>query len=370
MKVATNMFCSEGADLLLDAKEEGLELKGIVCPFIELPALKQILEIVSIKKLRIITDKGTIGTWYKQFKAGIIPGKDGDTPTKPQSLDWMKSLIAKSKMNHNLKVKINGKTFSVDIHIEEYKDVHMKLYVFDKGFVNTSANITDAGILLRHLEMGVLVTEKDNKLQVEIIKQWFEDRWKNNESSCLAIRVEKTMYFAKKIIENVLEKEINANRKKHGNSEFYFSNRLFCFGCDECRNGKIIKRKLKFENKKYEEIICTGCDKILNKIRKFMPNVIQEISHEGRIIWRISKKDYNEKNTYLYYYELYDSDELTVSFDLTDDGSIDKIIQSLIASKIEDTQICLSCGNVVKLDHQWCSTCGHQLKNNVIFLDK
>ena len=370
IRVATNMLCSEEANLLHDAKRVGLKLQGIVCPFIDLPALKRILENVSTKEIRIITEEATVGKWYKFFIDGKIPEKPDEELIKDKTLKWIKTLKSTSKTSHVMIVKIKNDLKTINVHIEGTQEVHTKLYIFNKGFVITSGNITDGGTFLRHLEMGVMITNEDNKLQVDIVKEWFEERWNGEESSCLAIQVEKTMDFSKKIIEKTLKKEIEDNQKKHGLGEFFFSNRLFCFGCDEERMGEIITRKIKIEKKQYQEVICKGCDNILSKIRKYMPTLVQEVSHEGIIIWRISKKYYKEKNTYLYYYDLYDEDDYSVSFELTDDGSIDKLIQSLIASKIEDTQICLSCGNSVKLNCLWCPYCGVQLKDNLIFIDK
>lgn len=365
MKVATNMLFSEEANLIIYAKRLGLNLIGIVCPFIELPPLKHILENNSSNDIRIITSKGTIGKWYKQFKAGKTPGKKGDHPTKDQSLDWIKKLNSIGENSHILITKTNKRKIKVYVNVEKDIYIHTKLYVFDKGFVITSGNITDFGTLMRHLEMGVLVTEKDNKLEVEIVKRWFENRWNHIERSCLALRVEKTMDFAKKIIEKALEKEIQENQKKQENSEFYFSNRLFCFGCDEGRNGKIITKKVKIDGGNYEEIICDGCDQILNKIRKFLPTMAQEISHEGRLVWRISKKYYDFKYTHLYHYEKYDKDDFTISFDVTDNGSIDKLIRALVASKIESGYVCLNCGDALKPDFKICPSCGTSVKINI-----
>jgi len=366
MKVATNMFGAEGANLIIKANELGLNLNGVVCPFIELSALKNVLRNVTSKTIKVITSKGSIGKWYRYYKMGKIPAKDGDPPRRELSIDWIKNLTSKGNDKHELTALINGKQITLKIHAYPKDTLHTKLYVYDTGFVITSGNITDQGLLLRHLELGILVTEDDNKLEVDIVKHWFENRWNGKERSCLAIRIEKTMDFAKKIIEKVLEKEIKENQKKHGKPEFYFSNRLFCFGCDEGRNGQIITRTVKIENKNYKEIVCEGCDKILSKIRKFMPVLAQEISHEGSIVWRISKKYYNEKNTYLYRYNKFDEVDETISFDITDNGSIDKLIQTLVASKIEGAYICLNCGNVIQSNFQICPYCGISVNKQLI----
>ncbi len=367
MKVATNRIFSESADLLLDARRNRYKLLGIVCPFIELQILKEILNQFNYDGLRIITDKGTIGSWFKQIKNGETPGKQKDDGTylSPKRLDWIESLKSVADESFQLIVKIDWKKIIVNIQVEPPKKLHTKLYVFDKAFVVTSANITDEGSLIRHLEMGVLITETDNRLQTEIVKNWFEDRWTRAERSCLALKVQITLELAKKIIDEVLKEEIEENQKLHSNSENYFSNRLFCFGCDEERNGEIRSYRLILRNKSYIEIICQGCAKIFDKIRIFMPSIVQEMSHEGRIIWRISADDYNDRNTYLYRFEKYDSDNNSVAFDLTDNGSIDKIILYLIASNIEDMQICMSCGKSVRLDSSYCPFCA---SNNILIL--
>lgn len=365
MKVATNMFGAEDANLIIDANELGLKLNGVVCPFIELGALEDLLRNVTSKTIKVITSKGSIGKWYKYYGMGKIPAKGGTPARRELSLDWIQNLTSKGSDKHELTSLTNGKQIVLKIHAYPEDKLHTKLYVYDKGFVVTSGNITDKGLLFRHLELGILVTEDDNKLEVEIVKQWFENRWNGRERSCLAIRIGKTMDFAKKIIEKVLEKEIKENRKKHGKPEFYFSNRLFCFGCDEGRNGKKITRKVQIENKNYEEIVCEGCDQILNKIRIFMPTLAQEMSHKERVVWRISKKYYDDKYTHLYHYKKFDEDDDTISFDITDNGSIDKLIQALVASKIEGACICLNCGDVIQSNFQICPYCGISVKTHL-----
>jgi len=365
MKVATNMFGSEEANLLLDANETGLKLTGIVCQLIDLVGLKSILSDIKTNHIKIITRKGTVGSWYKQYNKGEIPEKKGRYARAPLPLDWIKNIKSTSKTSHKMEVQFEKRKIDIEIHTVPGDDLHTKLYVFDKGFVITSGNVTEHGTFLRHLEMGVLITDRDNKLEVEIVKQWFEDRWNDKERSCLGIRVCKTMDFAKKIIEKSLREEIQENKKKHEDSEFYFSNRLFCFGCDEGRNGKIIEREIKIDGKKYHEQICKGCDQVLKKIRNFLPNFVQEISHEGRIVWRISKEYYENKYTWLYHYDTYDEDNNTISFNMTDNGSVDKVIQALVASKIESAYICLNCGGPLQKNYQICPNCGGSTKTHL-----
>ena len=73
--VATNKLFSEEANLQLDANKLGLKLIGIVCPLIELIALKDVISSASSTNIRIITRKGTIGNWYQQYNSGYIPKK-------------------------------------------------------------------------------------------------------------------------------------------------------------------------------------------------------------------------------------------------------------------------------------------------------
>lgn len=138
--------------------------------------------------IRIITRKGTVGKWYQQNNLGHIPAKTGQYARGPLKIDWIDDLTSTSKTSHILKATIDGKHFIIEVNTIPGDELHTKLYVYDRGFVITSGNITEHGTLLRHLELGVLITEDDNELEVEVVKQWFEDRWIGAESSCLGIR--------------------------------------------------------------------------------------------------------------------------------------------------------------------------------------
>src|SRR5215204_7268734 len=74
-----------------------------------------------------------------------------------------------------------------------------------------------------------------------------------------------------------------------------FSGRGFCFGCDEGRNGRVIHRKRSFSsnpNREFDEVICEGCDMIMDLFRLYIPEVIQTLSHEGIMIWIIESRVY------------------------------------------------------------------------------
>jgi hypothetical protein len=70
---------------------------------------------------------------------------------------------------------------------------------------------------------------------------------------------------------------------------------FFCYGCDEGRNGYLIKirRKLSIGIIIMEEA-CVGCMSLLDSIRLFSIPFAQVCSHEGLIIWAISPGDYYE----------------------------------------------------------------------------
>lgn len=99
-----------------------------------------------------------------------------------------------------------------------------------------------------------------------------------------------------------------------------FSDRAFCFGCDEGRHGKVINRKRAFANvipdpdpdpnsypylksypRFYDEVICEGCDTVMRLFRLYIPEVIQTYSHEGFVVWII------ETRIYLAWKEWFDS---------------------------------------------------------------
>ena len=361
MQVATNMFGAETANLIVDAKMKGLKLIGIICPIINLDALYEIIRTSEFVQQRIITEISTIKKWQKQIKLGKIPAKEYEGE---YSLDWIKSLDKKqnpyndqkkvtSEWDENvyfLKGKSEGTAFEIEIHTQEQYAIHTKLYVYDKGIVITSGNITYHGTFLRQIELGVLITQEDNELEVQVVKELFENNWVGIFGSCEGIRRRILHKGAEQLLNSLLSNEIEKNRMLYGKeikegieyvtdcSKNYFSWRMFCFGCDEGRGGKIITRKIKLEGRMYTEVVCEKCDKILNKIRDYLPPFVQDFSHEGYLGWRIPKKFYMQHEGMIEHYSdnffFHSSDDRTVVLCGSDDGSIDDLIRILVACKL------------------------------------
>lgn len=213
MQVATNMFGAETANLILEAKEKGLKLIGIICPFLQIDALKEIIVTADFVQQRIITEISTIKKWKKQIDAGEV------------SLDWIKSLeektnpyidpkypLAQDKSIYFLKGKIEGTDFEAEIHTKEQYTIHTKLYVYDKGIVITSGNITPSGMFNRHMELGVLITPEDNELEVQVVKELFENNWVGKFVSCEGIRRQILYTKAEDLLNSLLSEEIENNR--------------------------------------------------------------------------------------------------------------------------------------------------------------
>jgi len=280
-------------------------------------------------------------------------------------LDWIKSLDEIPDSNiYFLKGKIDGTDFEVEIHTKEKFSIHTKLYVYDKAFVISSANITPSGMFERHMELGILITEEDNELEVRVVKKLFEENWIGKFGSCEGIRREILYKRAEKLLESLLSDEIENNKLRfekdiEDQSEYlseqeigegindlpdysknYFSWRIFCFGCDEGRSGKIITKEIELEGKRYAEIICESCDKILEKIRDYLPPFAQDFSHEGYIGWRISRDFYKRHEGMIEHYSnkkfFYSSDDRTVVLSGSDDGTIDELIRILVACKLRE----------------------------------
>lgn len=351
MQVATNMLGAETANLILEAKEKGLKLIGIICPFIQIDALKEIIVTADFVQQRIITEISTIKKWKKQIDAG------------EDSLDWIKSLeektnpyidpkypLAQDKYIYFLKGKIEGTDFEVEIHTKEQYAIHTKLYVYDKGIVITSGNITPSGMFSRHIELGVLITQEDNELEVQVVKELFENNWIGKFVSCEGIRRQILYTKAEDLLNSLLSEEIENNRIMFEReieegieyvtdySKDYFSWRMFCFGCGEGRGGKIIRRKIELEGRIYTEVVCEKCDKILKKIRDYLPPFVQDFSHEGYIGWRIPRNFYTQHQGMIKHHFnqifFHSSDDRTVVLCGSDDGSIDKLIRILVACKL------------------------------------
>ena len=333
MKVATNMFGAESADLIVDANKRGLNLIGIICPFITLDALWNLLTFSNFTNQRIITEISTVYKWQKLIRRGVMP------ETEVTSADWDESI-------YFLKGVVDGRDFKIEVHTQPQYDIHAKLYVYDGGFVITSGNITYAGTIKRHMELGILITKEDDELEVQVIRELFENNWVDKSLSCEAIRRRiRYVNFAEELLNMVLSNEIEENGIRHHNEigdniEYItdykrdcFSGGLLCFGCDEGRYGRVVKRKIEINGGNYTEIVCKGCDRILKKIRSYLPEFVQDRSHEGYIHWRISNQFYmnNEPMLEKFYHSC---DENTVALCGSDDGTMDELIKTLVACKL------------------------------------
>lgn len=333
MKVATNMFGAESADLIVDANKRGLNLIGIICPFITLDALWNLLTFSNFTNQRIITEISTVYKWQKLIRRGVMP------ETEVTSADWDESI-------YFLKGVVDGRDFKIEVHTQPQYDIHAKLYVYDGGFVITSGNITYAGTITRHMELGILITKEDDELEVQVIRELFETNWVDKSLSCEAIRRRiRYVNFAEELLNMVLSNEIEENGIRHHNEigdnmEYItdykrdcFSGGLLCFGCDEGRYGGVVKRKIEINGGNYTEIVCKGCDRILKKIRSYLPEFVQDRSHEGYIHWRISNQFYmnNEPMLEKFYHSC---DKNTVSLCGSDDGTMDELIKTLVACKL------------------------------------
>lgn len=121
-------------------------------------------------------------------------------------------------------------------------------------------------------------------------------------------------------------------------NEFSFSNRAFCFGCDEGREGKIIKTGRFLNHRIYLELVCEGCKKYLELIRPVTIPFVQVDSHEGVILWRIERGDFadNEdilgrfRETYALIDAKHQDDEKTIMLGASDEGSADELVYALI----------------------------------------
>lgn len=358
MKVATNMFGAESADLIVDANKRGLNLIGIICPFITLDALWNLLKFSNFTNRRIITEISTVDKWQKLIKRGLMPEKE---ERREFSLDWIQIIGKKENphLNHNdvtpadwnesiyfLKGVVDGRDFKIEVHTQPQYDIHAKLYVYDGGFVITSGNITYAGTITRHMELGILITKEDDELEVQVIRELFETNWVDKSLSCEAIRRRiRYVNFAEELLNMVLSNEIEENGMRHHNEigdnmEYItdykrdcFSGGLLCFGCDEGRYGRVVKRDIEINGGNYTEIVCKGCDRILKKIRSYLPEFVQDRSHEGYIHWRISNQFYmnNEPMLKKFYHSC---DENTVALCGSDDGTMDELIKTLVACKL------------------------------------
>lgn len=333
MKVATNMFGAESADLIVDANKRGLNLIGIICPFITLDALWNLLTFSNFTNQRIITEISTVYKWQKLIRRGVMP------ETEVTSADWDESI-------YFLKGVVDGRDFKIEVHTQPQYDIHAKLYVYDGGFVITSGNITYAGTITRHMELGILITKEDDELEVQVIRELFETNWVDKSLSCEAIRRRiRYVNFAEELLNMVLSNEIEENGIRHHNEigdnmEYItdykrdcFSGGLLCFGCDEGRYGRVVKRKIEINGGNYTEIVCKGCDRILKKIRSYLPEFAQDRSHEGYIHWRISNQFYmnNEPMLEKFYHSC---DKNTVALCGSDDGTMDELIKTLVACKL------------------------------------
>ena len=198
MIVVTNMFGVESADLFLEASGLGLKLEGIIAPFITLDVISDLVTNFQFSKMRMITIIPTIHMWQSQIEKLVL----SNNKLISFPLDWVKSLEkydnphVKSgflipdwnKYVYSLKGVIEGKDFEIEIHPKGKGMLHTKLYLYDKGFVISSANLTPEGHLLRQMELGILIREEDNKTEVQVVKQLFEHYWIGEEYSCSAIR--------------------------------------------------------------------------------------------------------------------------------------------------------------------------------------
>ena len=174
MKVATTLFSVETADLLIEAGKQKLILVGIANPYIELGSLEHTLEFAEGFKqpLKVLTRPKTIRYWLKEFKKN----------------KWIKSFevsYIENRYTGSIKGKIKGE--DAEIVFRTRNDLNARLYVYDKGFVITSANVSGASLLLRHAELGILVTEEDDERTVKVVQKVFEKWWEGNDADCVLL---------------------------------------------------------------------------------------------------------------------------------------------------------------------------------------
>jgi len=174
MKVATTLFSVETADLLIEAGKQKLTLVGIANPYIELGSLEHTLEFAEGFKqpLKVLTRPKTIRYWLKEFKKN----------------KWIKSFevsYIENRYTGSIKGKIKGG--DAEIVFRTRNDLNARLYVYDKGFVITSANVSGASLLLRHAELGILVTEEDDERTVKVVQKVFEKWWEGNDADCVLL---------------------------------------------------------------------------------------------------------------------------------------------------------------------------------------
>ena len=173
MKVATTLFSVETADLLTEAGRHGLTLVGIANPFIELGSLENTLEFAEFRQpLRILTRPKTVRYWLRKLKKN----------------EWIKSFEI-SYMENRYAGIIRGKIKGEDVEIvfRTRNDLNARLYVYDRGFVITSANVSGTSLLLRHAELGILVTEEDDERTVRVVQKVFEKWWEGNDADCVLL---------------------------------------------------------------------------------------------------------------------------------------------------------------------------------------
>ena len=129
----------------------------------------------------------------------------------------------------------------------------------------------------------------------------------------------------------------------HENQEVLesFSQRAFCFGCDEGRNGQVLRIPKRLAGERFVEVVCEGCKKILDLLRPLTLPFVQTYSHEGTICWRVSLFDYRRHTDELRTFNdepPYDGLEsiTTVCLRATDDGSADHLVHALVRCRLKD----------------------------------
>jgi hypothetical protein len=119
--------------------------------------------------------------------------------------------------------------------------------------------------------------------------------------------------------------------------------RLFCYGCDEGRRGRVLHPLRYVGLKAYREVVCEGCFEVLAAIRPLLPPFAQVDSHEGVVVWRIPRDPFersgflrkfreNVPKVYSASGELTtEDDENTITVAFTDDGSAEQLLEYLAA---------------------------------------
>jgi hypothetical protein len=120
-----------------------------------------------------------------------------------------------------------------------------------------------------------------------------------------------------------------------------FSQRAFCFGCDEGRSGQVLRIPRRLAGERFVEVVCEGCKKILDLLRPLTLPFVQTESHEGTICWRVSLSDYRRHTCELGIFRdetRYDGVEsvTTVCLLATDDGSADDLVHALVRCRLKD----------------------------------